>query len=446
MGIFEIYKSKLVSADEAVKVVKNGDWVDYGFSLSIVDLLDEALAKRKDELTDIKVRGSLATKPLRIIEDDPDMKTFVYNSFHMSGYERKMCGLGRCFFIPFIFTNLPKLYTEHLQIDVAMAQVSPMDEEGYFTFSLANTGIRSSQMKANISIVEVNENLPHVCGGKDHRIHISEVDYVVEGKHVPIAEVPVPPPTAADEKIASIIIDEIVSGSTIQLGIGAIPNIVGNMLAESDLKNLGCHTEMICDSYLKLYEAGKLTNTMKGIDKGFSTWSLALGSRKLYEWLHFNEECKSYPVDYINAPAIMAQNDNLISINSAIEVDMYGQISSESAGKRHISGTGGQLDFLTGAFNSKGGKGFICLHSTFEDKKTGQTKSRIVQGLPQGGVVTDPRSQSFYIVTENGIVNLAGKSTWERAEALISVAHPDFREDLVRSAEDLNIWRRSNKR
>ncbi len=446
MNVFSEYKKKLVSADEAVKVVKSGDWVDYGFSLNTVELLDKALARRKGELKDVKVRGSLSARPLDIITLDPEQESFTYHSFHMSGYERKMCAEGKCFFIPFIFTNLPKLHREHIKTDVAMTQVSAMDEDGYFTFSLSNTGIKACHDNAKYSIVEVNEHHPHVCGGQDYRIHISEVDYVVEGEHLPIPEIPVPPPTEVDEKVAEYIIDEIKSGATIQLGIGALPNLIGNMLAESDLKDLGCHTEMICDSYFKLYEAGKLTNKEKNIDKGFSAWSLALGTKQLYDWLDNNDQLKSYPVDYINAPAVMAKNDKLISINSAIEVDMFGQICSESSGIRHISGTGGQLDFLTGAFNSKGGRGYICLTSTFTDKKSGELKSRIVPTLPTGGIVTDPRSQAFILVTEFGLVSLAGKSTWERAEALISIAHPNFRDDLIKSAEKMNIWRRSNKK
>jgi acyl-CoA hydrolase len=220
--------------------------------------------------------------------------------------------------------------------------------------------------------------------------------------------------------------------------------MVGTLIADSDLKELGCHTEMIGNAYLQLYKAGKLTNSRKTIHRNESIWTVAIGTNELYQWLNDNAGAQSYPVDYINAPDVIAAHEKMVCVNSALEVDLYGQTCAESVGSRNISGSGGQLDFLTGAFLSPGGKGFICLTSTYR-AADGEVKSRIVPTMSDGNIVTDPRSQTFYIVTEYGAVNLAGLSTWERAEKIISIAHPSFRDELVREADRMKIWRRGNK-
>ncbi|MBT9147672.1 MAG: Succinyl-CoA:coenzyme A transferase [Syntrophomonadaceae bacterium] len=212
-----------------------------------------------------------------------------------------------------------------------------------------------------------------------------------------------------------------------------------------DHGDIGCHTEMLVDAYLSLFKAGKLTNSSKNTDRGKSAWTFCFGSQKLYDWVDHNPSLAAYPVSYTNSPHIMSQNDNLITINNCVEVDLFGQISSESAGTRQISGTGGQLDFLTGGFMSKGGKSFICFTATCADKDNGMVRSRVVLVLPPGETVTGPRAQAHYLVTEYGKVNLSGLSTRERAEKVISLAHPDFRDELVKEAQELNIWRWSNK-
>ena len=216
------------------------------------------------------------------------------------------------------------------------------------------------------------------------------------------------------------------------------------MIAESDLKDLGMHTEFATDAFYKLFASGKLTNRRKTIDKGKAVFGVAAGTQDLYDWIDNNPGVAAYPISYVNDPDVIAQLDNFISLNSCIGVDLYGQVSSESSGTRQISGTGGQVDFLTGATKSRGGKAFICMSSTFADK-SGKVQSRIVPHFG-GDIVTSPRSQAFYIATENGVVNLAGASTWERAERLISVAAPEFREELIAAAEAQRIWRKSNKR
>ena len=444
MNFAEEYKRKLRTPEEAVKLVKDGDWVDYSVGIGFPVLLDAALAKRKDELRDIKIRGSLAMQPIQAVEQDRERRTFTYNSWHCSGYERKLCDEGLCNYIPMIFRNMASYYRRYLTVNVAMISVAPMDSKGFFNFSMVNCTTRAILDAADLIILEVNEHMPHVYGGQEDCIHISEVDVVVEGAHKPLAQLPIPPATEIDEKIASLLLPHIPDGATIQLGIGGMPNSVGRLMAESDLKDLGMHTELLSDGFVDLYETGKLTNSRKTLHRGKGVFGIALGSQRLYDWVGENQGLLSFPMDYVNQPSVMAQMENMISINNCIAIDLYGQVSSESAGTRHISGTGGQLDFSTGAYDAPGGKGFICMTSSYRDK-AGNLKSRILPKFTQGDIITTPRTQAFYIVTEYGIVNLAGRSTWERAELLISLAHPDFRDELIAAAEKQKIWRNSNR-
>jgi acyl-CoA hydrolase len=256
----------------------------------------------------------------------------------------------------------------------------------------------------------------------------------------------IPPaaPTEIDKKIAAFIVPMIPNGACIQLGIGGLPNFIGSQLAESDLKDLGCHTEMLVDAYYHMYTAGKLTNKKKGVDKKKSAYAFAAGSQFLYDWIDMNPSLASIRSP-ANAPChVPARQHGLHQY--CVEVDLFGQVSSESSGPRHISGTGGQLDFATGAYMSDGGMSFICCNAAYTDKKTGAIKSRITPMLPQGSIVTVPRTQAHLIVTEFGVADLAGKSTWQRAEALIGIAHPDLREGLVKEAENMNIWRKTAKK
>ena len=444
MNFAEEYKRKLRTPEEAVKLVKDGDWVDYSVGIGFPVLLDAALAKRKDELRDIKIRGSLAMQPIQAVEQDRERRTFTYNSWHCSGYERKLCDEGLCNYIPMIFRNMASYYRRYLTVNVAMISVAPMDSKGFFNFSMVNCTTRAILDAADLIILEVNEHMPHVYGGQEDCIHISEVDVVVEGAHKPLAQLPIPPATEIDEKIASLLLPHIPDGATIQLGIGGMPNSVGRLMAESDLKDLGMHTELLSDGFVDLYETGKLTNSRKTLHRGKGVFGIALGSQRLYDWVGENQGLLSFPMDYVNQPSVMAQMENMISINNCIAIDLYGQVSSESAGTRHISGTGVQLDFSTGAYDAPGGKGFICMTSSYRDK-AGNLKSRILPKFTQGDIITTPRTQAFYIVTEYGIVNLAGRSTWERAELLISLAHPDFRDELIAAADKQKIWRNSNR-
>lgn len=444
MDLLTEYRSKLRTPEEAAQVVKSGDWVDYACNVCFPTLMDAALAKRRDELTDVKIRGNLIFGPIQAVECDPTREHFCYNTWHCSGYERKLCDQGLCNYIPMVFRNVIPYYRHFLTVNVAMVGVTPMDKHGYFNLSCATGVSRGIIEKADIVIVEVNEHLPRIYGGFDESVHISEVDFVVEGIHPPLPEFPIAPPTEEDVKIADLIVPHIVDGAALQLGIGGMPNVVGARLAQSDLKDLGMHTELCGDAYYELYKAGKLTNRRKTLQRNQGVTGMVFGSKALYEWVDQNPGVVAEPLEYVNAPETIAQLDNMISINNCIAADLYGQVCAESAGLRHISGTGGQLDYLTGAAMSRGGKAFICMTSSFLDK-SGVRHSRILPHF-NGDIVTDPRSQAYYIVTEYGAVNLAGRSTWERAERLISIAHPDFREDLISAANKQNIWRRSNRR
>ncbi len=445
MNIWEEYQQKTRSAEQAVCAVKAGDWVDYGFGLCQPLLLDKALAARAGELADVKIRGILRMHPLAIIEADPQGQVFSYNSWHFSEYERKLHDQGLCHYIPMVYRNQPRFYEGGLRVDVAMVSVAPMDRHGYFNFSVSNSSSKAILDTARTVIVEVNRNLPRALGGMDECVHISDVDMIVEGENPPLKSLSAGEASETTQKIASLIVEEIQDGATLQLGIGALPNAVGNIIAESEIKDLGMHTEMLTDAFLTLHKKGKLTNRRKNIDKGKGVWSFCMGSQELYEWVDDNLGLASCPVDYTNSPEVIARNDDMISINSCLEVDLYGQVSSESSGSRHISGTGGQIDFLTGAYISRNGKGFLCFESSFVDRKTSQVKSRVVPSIPSAETVTSPRSLCHYLVTEWGKVNLAGRSTWERAEMIISIAHPDYRDELVKAAEKLKIWTNSNR-
>lgn len=438
------YRQKLRTPEQAVQAVKSGDWVDYTSNVCFPPLLDAALAKRRDELTGVKIRGNLLFGPIQVVECDPSREHFLYNSWHCSAYERKLCDRDLCNYIPMIFRNVVPYYRHFLTVNVAMMCVPPMDKHGYFNLSCATGIARGILEKADIVILEVNEHLPHILGGFDEFIHLSEVDYVVEGPHNPLPQFPVAKATEEDRKIAEQIVPFVKDGATLQLGIGAMPNVVGSLLAQSDLKDLGMHTELCGDAYYQLYKAGKLTNARKTIHRNKGMTGIVFGSQNLYDWVDHNPFVTVAPLEYVNAPETIAQLDDMISINSCIAVDLYGQTCAESAGLRHISGTGGQLDYLTGAAMSRGGKAFICMTSSFVDKQ-GVRRSRILPHFG-GDIITGPRSQAYYIVTEYGAVNLVGRSTWERAELLVSIAHPDFRDELIAAAQEQKIWRRSNKR
>lgn len=444
MNYREEYASKLTTAAQAVSVVKDGDWIDYGWCTGHPVALDQALAERMPQLTDIKVRGGVALWAPAIFKIDNPQDHFCWNSWHMSGIERKAVDQGFAYYGPMRYSELPRFYRENVEVDVVMIQVTPMDEHGYFNFGPSASHLADMCRTAKHIIVEVNANMPRCLGGFDEGIHVSQVDAIVEGSNPEIGLLAGAPASDIDKAVAELIVKEIPNGACLQLGIGGMPNAVGSLIAESDLKDLGVHTEMYVDAFVDIANAGKINGSKKNFDRGRQTYAFAAGTKKLYDYLDNNPECMSAPVDYTNDVRVIAGLDNFISINNAVDIDLFGQVNSESAGTRHISGAGGQLDFVMGAYLSRGGKSFICCSSSFTSKD-GQLHSRIVPTLTQGSIVTDTRANTHYLVTEYGMVNLKGLATWQRTEAIISIAHPQFRDELIKEAEKMKIWRRSNK-
>lgn len=441
-----LYQQKLTSAEEAVKVVKSGDWVDYGWCTNHPVSLDKALAARKDELTDVKIRGGVTMWMPEIAKAEDAGDHFTWHSWHCSGLDRKVISKGCGFFIPMRYSELPRFYRENVDVDVAMIQVTPMDKHGNFSYALAASHLADMLDKAKVIILEVNENLPWIYGLTGSEINIKDVDMVVEGENPPVAQLGGGgEPTEVDKAVANLVVPEIPDGACLQLGIGGMPNTIGSMIAQSDLKDLSVHTEMYVDGFVDMAEAGKITGRNKALDKGRQVFAFAAGSQRMYDYMDRNPDVMAAPVDYTNDVHVISQIDNFVSINNAIDMDLFGQVNAESAGLKHISGTGGQLDFAMGAYLSKGGKSFICMSSTVTGKD-GSVKSRIVPTLTNGSIATDPRSCVHYIVTEYGMVNMKGLSTWERAEQIINIAHPDFRDQLIKDAEKMGIWRRSNKK
>lgn len=446
MDYQQMYQNKLTTAASAANVIQSGDWVDYGWCVNTPVAVDKEVAKRLPSLENVNFRGGILMWVPEIFQIEDPAAHMTWNSWHMGGIERKAVAQGFSFYSPIRYSELPRYYRDlSCPSRVAIFQVSPMDEHGYFSFGPSASHLAACCERAEVIIVEVNENMPRCLGGFENGIHISKVDMVVEGDNPPIGEMGGgAAATAVDQAVAKLIVEEIPDGACLQLGIGGMPNAVGTMIAESDLKDLGVHTEMYVDAFVDIAKAGKITGAKKNIDRYRQTYAFGAGTKKMYDYLNDNPECMSAPVDYTNDIRSISTLDNFISINNTVDIDLYGQVNAESAGIRNISGAGGQLDFVLGAYLSKGGKSFICCSSTFTNKQ-GEKVSRIRPTLANGSIVTDTRANIHYFVTEYGKVNLKGLSTWQKAEAIISVAHPDFRDELIKEAESMHIWRRSNK-
>lgn len=427
---------KVITAEEAAALVRSGDRVEYG-PLTMPDLFDQALAARVSELSDVKVRTILMLRPHAVADVDPQCEHFQLSSWHYSGLDRKLHDAGRICYVPLNLGEAPDLYRRFIEpIDVVCIKACPMDAHGYFNFGASVLYTKALTERAKVLIVETSTRLPYVYGGEE-AVHASEVDFVIDGGDEPPPELLNPEPTEVDRKVAQIIAGEIEDGACLQVGIGGMPNAVCASLRDSGLRDLGIHTEMMVDGMVDLIEAGIVTDARKQLNRFESVFTFALGSRRLYDFIDRNPRAKSYNVDYTNLPNQIMKNDRVVAINNTTQIDLQGQAASESDGHRHLTGTGGQLQFMRGAYASRGGKSFLCLSSMYERK--GRRCSRIVSTLTPGNIVTTPRTDVMYVVTEYGIVNLKAKSVPERAKALIGIAHPDFREQLSREARELKL-------
>ncbi|HUO04064.1 MAG TPA: acetyl-CoA hydrolase/transferase C-terminal domain-containing protein [Candidatus Binataceae bacterium] len=432
----EEIKRKRVSAEEVASRVKSGDWVEYGFGLGQPDRFDQSLAALVPNLERVKLRACLAMRPRAAAEADPEGRHLAYYSWYFSGLERKMCDRGMVQHIPMNFGEAPECYRNFIDVDVACLKTAPMDEHGFFNFGPSVTYHKAITERAKILAVETDANMPYVYG-LENGVHISDVDFVIDGGAGTLPELKNPSVDAVERKVAELIAPEISSGACLQIGIGAMPNAVCELLAGSSISDLGIHTEMFVDSIVSLYQAGKVSGAHKAFNRYQMSYTFAAGSKRMYDFINRNPACFAAPVDYTNLPHRIMLNDRVVSINNTAQIDLTGQACSESAGLRHISGTGGQLQFVRGAFASSGGKSFLCLSSVYE--REGRRASRIVARIAESNIVTTPRTDVMYVVTEYGIVNLKGKSVPDRARAMISLAHPDFREELERQAREYRL-------
>ena len=428
VNVVEMYRQKLVSPDQAVKLVKSGDVIWAPPASNEPNILFEALADRKDELQGVVLRQFLSRRK-RSFMDPSYVPHISIESFFVTNVVRDLIRDGHATYVPSNFGDIPNIIRKS-GCDVLMLTVAPMDEHGYLNFGLGCDYTLAAIEVAKKIIVEVNPNMPRTRGYNN--IHISKVDLLVE-HDVPIIELPVPMITEMDETIGSYIAELIEDGSTLQVGIGGIPNAVCKFLEHK--KDLGIHTELITDYLMGFVESGALNGSKKSIHKGKIVATIVEGTKKLFDYVNDNSSIELHPVDYTNNPNIIAQNNKMVSINATIEVDLFGQCCSESIGCNVWGGSGGQSDFARGVTMCPDGKGFIVLQSTAK----GGTISKIVPTLSPGASVTTGRNYVDHVVTEYGVVKLRGKSIRQRALALISIAHPNFRDQLRHAARQMKI-------
>lgn len=427
-----LYQSKRTTAENIAARVENGWLIGMDAAAAHTDAIMSALAERaaKDELRGVRIQTLLDVYPLAFYADEGLKGKLTGVSWFSSGGARKAVNGGWADYIPNYYRDIPRYIRSGYDYDAYCVSVSPMDKHGYFSLSTVSSYSVAMIEKAKHIFIEVNERQPRaVCGAQ---LHISQVDALVENTH----ELPVLPPTKIDEiseTIGGLIAEQICDGACIQLGIGAIPDAVGAALKQK--KDLGIHTEMFTDSMVELIQCGAVNNSKKQIHRGQTVTTFAFGSQRIYDYIDDNPAIAFMPVDYVNDPEVICKNDNMISINAALEVDLWGQVCAESVGTKHMSGSGGQVDYVRGACQSKGGKSFIAFSATAK----GGTISKIKSILTPGAVVTTSKNDVDYIVTEYGLAHLRGEPLSRRAEQLIAIAHPDFRDELRFEAKKRGI-------
>jgi 4-hydroxybutyrate CoA-transferase len=428
------YQSRVATAEEAVMAIKSGVRVFMTGNVSVPQKLLGALVKRAPSLEDVEICQALSIGPSEYV--DPAMYGHLrVNTLFISANVRKAVQEGRADFTPVLLSEFPLLFKNKiLPVDVALIHVSPPDEHGFCSLGVEVGLTKSPAESAKIIIAEVNEQMPRTLG--DSFIHVSRLTHIVPVNY-PVAELPMggDGEDEISKKIAGFIAELIPDGATLQMGIGAIPDAVLGFLGSK--KDLGIHSEMFSDGVVKLVEAGVLTNARKTLHPGKIVVGFVLGTQKLYSWVHDNPICDFHRQEYVNDPFVIAQNEKMVAINSALEVDLTGQVCADSVGTKFFSGVGGQLDFIYGASRSKGGVPIIALPST-ATMRDGTVISRIVTMLKPGAGVTTSRNHVHYVITEYGVADLYGRSIRERAQRLMAVAHPDFRKDLEKQATELH--------
>lgn len=421
------YKSKLFTAEDAVKYIPSNSRVVLGHAVAEPFKLVEAMVKNKKNYENVEIVHMVAMGKGEYTKPEMDGH-FRHNALFVAGSTREAVNTGRADYTPCFFSEVPKLFTEgYLDVDVALVHLSRPDENGYCSFGVSVDYTKPAAEAARIVIAEVNNKMPRTMG--DSFIHVSDIDCIVETSY-DLAELKPPNIGEIEESIGENCAKLIEDGDTLQLGIGAIPDAV--LMFLKDKKDLGIHTEMFSDGVIDLVEAGVINNKKKTLHKDKMVVTFLMGTKKLYDFVDNNEDVEFYPVDYVNDPKVIMQNDNMISINSCIQVDLMGQVVSESIGLKQFSGVGGQVDYVRGASMSNGGKSIIAMPSTASKGRV----SRIVPFITEGSAVTTSRNDVNYVVTEYGIANLKGKTLKDRAKALIDIAHPDFRDELQKQFED----------
>jgi len=427
------YRRKLTSPREAVSLIKDGDTIIHGMTIAEPPALFAAIAERAraGDVKGIKIYSFNPQKHFAETVGSLDLADVIETyTWFVSEASRKMARVGLTQFIPAYIHQIPKIIREHMQVDATVTTVSPMDNDGFFSLGTCNDYTSLAARLSKHLIVEVNEEMPRVFG--QSQIHISEVTLIVENT-VPLIEMTPPPARPLDGVIGKLVAGQIPDGAVIQLGLGALPNALAPFL--SGHRDLGIHTELLGPGMVDLIQKGVITGERKNLHKGKHVFSLAYGTRETYAFMNNKKSFESYPTSYVMDPAVIARNDSMIAINAILEVDLLGQCNAELLAGYQYSGTGGQLDFVRGAYSSNGGKAILVFYSTAKDGEV----SRIVGRFPAGTMVTTPRMDVHYLATEYGIVNLKGKSTRERALALISIAHPQFRDTLMREAEEMML-------
>ena len=439
------YRSKIISAADAAAMVRSNDTVDYYAFTASSRYLDAALAHRAGELENVTIRSELRlAPPCSVFMADPEGATFTLDSLFCGPVELMVPEKQRTVTpVPLSFFEA-LIRRKDLHFDVAAFMVSPPDDEGYLHFCPSPALAKTVATASGVFFAEINESYFPIRGSEDRRIHISEVKHVIEGDNPPMLGLPIPPISDEDQKMAAHVLSVVRDGSCLQIGYGAVPEAVATLIAETDLRELGIHTEFFSDGIMRLYKAGKVTGARKTTNPGKIVSSIAFGSPELHDFIRDCPDLYMTSSTYSNNPAVIRQNDGFVSVNAFLEIDLSGQVNAESIGTHVRSGTGGQLDFILGAQQARDGKAILCSPSTYT-KADGSRVSRILPILTPGATVTTPRSCVQYICTEHGMVNLRGRNLWERAERLISIAHPDFRDELIRQAEALGVWRNRNR-